>query len=55
MDDTHSAVVNTRSSFKASEIEWGRKFSPVLDEMPDGSISIDMTRLGDTEPSALPE
>jgi inward rectifier potassium channel len=55
MDDTHSAVVNTRSSYKASEIDWGRKFAPVLDEMPDGSISIDMTRLSDTEPSTLPE
>lgn len=54
MDDTHSAIVNTRSSYKATEIEWGRKFSRVLDELPDGSISIDLTKLSDTEPSALP-
>ena len=55
MDDTHSTIVNTRSSYKASEIEWGRKFSPVLDEMPDGSISIDMLKISETESAALPE
>jgi len=54
MDDTHSAIVNTRSSYKASEIEWGKKFKPVLDEMPDGSISIDILRISEAEDAVLP-
>jgi inward rectifier potassium channel len=55
MDDTHSTTVSARSSYKADEIAWGQKFVSVLDEMDDGQIAIDITRIGDFEEAALPE
>ena len=49
VDDTFSQVVYSRSSYKASEIEWGKRFKPVLDELPDGSIQIDLLRISEIE------
>lgn len=52
MDDTLSQQVNVRSSYVAEEVRWGVRFrslyNPVAD---DGTISIDIRRLNDLEPT----
>jgi inward rectifier potassium channel len=54
IDETFAQVVHARSSYKPDEIVFGRKFAsiynPVLD---DGTISIDVSRLSETEHAPL--
>lgn len=49
-DDTSTQIVHTRSSYKASEIVWGAKFSniyePIADDEP---VRIDVSKLHDIE------
>jgi len=54
MEDTFSQIVSSRSSYKADEIQWGKKFKTVLDEQADGSILLEMHKISETEEAPLP-
>jgi inward rectifier potassium channel len=54
IDETFSQQVHARSSYKPSEIVFGEKFSNVYNPVaPDGTITIDISRLSETEPAPL--
>ncbi|MEP7009808.1 MAG: ion channel [Acidobacteriota bacterium] len=54
-DETFSQTVHTRSSYTADEMIWGARFTNLFNPpMPDGTISIDVGKLHDTEPAELP-
>ncbi len=54
-DETFSQTVHTRSSYTADEMIWGARFTDLFNPpMPDGTISIDVGKLHDTEPAELP-
>ncbi|MDE3151226.1 MAG: transporter [Gemmatimonadota bacterium] len=51
IDETFAQTVHARTSFKADEIVVGARFVNIYNPRgPDGSESIDISRLGDTEP-----
>lgn len=54
-DETFSEVVHARSSYRWDQIRWGERFSSVFN-LPgaDGTISIDVGRLDDTERAPQP-
>jgi len=56
IDETFSQLVHARTSYKPSEIVFGHRFvniyNPVRD---DGTVSIDVRRLGETEPAPAEE
>lgn len=53
VDETYSQVVYSRSSYSASELEWGRKFAMMFFE--EGSQAVlDLERLNDTVEAPLP-
>ncbi len=55
-DETFSQTVHTRSSYTADELIWGARFANLFNPpMPDGTLSIDVGKLHDTDPAALPE
>jgi len=50
-DETFAAVVHTRSSYKAAEIKFGRKFTSIYNPVEEGEqLSIDINKLSQTEP-----
>lgn len=49
MDDTFSQTVHAWSSYKHNEILWGAQFGPILDELEDGTLKIDLSRIHDVE------
>lgn len=51
-DESFSQVVYSRSSFKASEIEWGQKFAYIIEQEKDGAV-IDVSRLDESNPMPL--
>lgn len=54
IDETFSQTVHARSSYKPSEIEFGRKFANIYNPVaPDGTISIDVSRLSEVEDAPL--
>ena len=54
IDETFAQTVHARSSYKADEIMVGRKFSNMYNPVArDGTISIDVSRLSDTEDAPL--
>ncbi|MEZ5330924.1 MAG: ion channel [Thermoanaerobaculia bacterium] len=54
-DETFSQTVHTRSSYKAHEILWGHRFAPLLEDTgPEAPLAIDVRRIHDVEPAALP-
>lgn len=54
-DETFSQTVLTRSSYTSDEMIWGARFTNLFNPpMPDGTISIDVSKLHDTEPAELP-
>jgi len=54
-DETFSQTVLTRSSYTADEMIWGARFANLFNPpTPDGTISIDVSKLHDTEPAELP-
>ena len=54
-DETTGQTVHVRSSYKADEVKWGVKFVNIIDrENADGIIRVDVTRLDEIEPAALP-
>jgi inward rectifier potassium channel len=44
IDDTFAQAVNSRFSYKPSEILWGKKFKDILTKTPDGKTRIDMEK-----------
>lgn len=53
-DETFSQTVHTRSSYKASEVEWGARFTNMFNPPgEDGIISVDIRKLHDTEPAQV--
>ena len=54
-DETTGQMVQIRSSYKADEVKWGAKFVNIIDrDNVDGIIRVDVTRLNEIEPAALP-
>jgi len=54
-DETTGQTVHVRSSYKADEVKWGAKFVNIIDrDNADGIIRVDVTRLDEIEPAALP-
>lgn len=54
-DETFSQIVHTRSSYKSDEIVWGAKFKSIFNPPArDGVLSVNIRRLHDIEPAALP-
>jgi inward rectifier potassium channel len=53
IDDTYSQSVNSRASFTAHEIEFGKKFV-MMYEQRDKHMLLDLEKLDSTEPASLP-
>jgi len=54
-DETTGQTVHVRSSYKADEVKWGVKFVSIIDrDNADGIIRVDVARLDEIEPAALP-
>lgn len=54
-DETTGQTVHVRSSYKADEVRWGSKFVNIIErENADGIIRVDVTRINEIEPAALP-
>ena len=54
-DETTGQTVHVRSSYKADEVKWGVKFVSIIDrDNADGIIRLDVARLDEIEPAALP-
>jgi inward rectifier potassium channel len=50
MDEIFAQTVHARSSYLATEIEWGRRFVNLFKQGPKGQVAIDVSRLHETEP-----
>lgn len=50
--ETYSSVVRTRSSYVADEVDWGHRFTNILEPTDSGAIRIDVRRIGEVEPAA---
>jgi len=56
VDETFSQTVHARTSYKPTEIAFGERFVNIYNPVRrDGTVSIDVSRLGDTEPAGEPE
>jgi len=54
-DETFSQTVQTRSSYRAEELVWGARFANIFNPpLPDGRLSIDVSKLHELEPHPLP-
>lgn len=54
-DETTGQTVHVRTSYKADEVKWGVKFVNIIErESADGIIRVDVTRLNEIEPAAVP-
>jgi inward rectifier potassium channel len=52
VDETFSQQVHARTSYKPAEINFGHRFVNIYNPVKaDGTISIDVRKLGDTEPA----
>lgn len=51
-DESSSQTVYSRSSYKAAEMRWGRKFVYIIDR-GNGGISVDVSRIDETEEKPL--
>lgn len=55
IDDTFAQTVHSRTSYKASEVIWGAKYTPIFVESPNrGVIGMDLSRIHDYEAAELP-
>jgi len=52
MDESFLQNVHVRYVWTADEIAWGMRFADVLQELPDGSFSIDYSRFDEVVPAA---
>jgi len=48
-DETFAQTVNTRTSFRCDEIEWGARFTDMFDYPDTGVIAVDLRKLHDIE------
>jgi inward rectifier potassium channel len=56
VDETFSQTVHARTSYKPQEIRYGERFVNIYNPVKkDGTVSIDVRRLGDTEEATEPE
>ncbi len=56
VDETFSQTVHARTSYKPSEIVFGHRFANIYNAISaDGTVSIDVRKLGDTEPATEEE
>jgi inward rectifier potassium channel len=56
IDETFAQLVHARSSYKPAEIRFGAKFANIYNPVArDGTISIDVSRLSETEDALLEE
>jgi Inward rectifier potassium channel. len=56
VDETFSQIVHARTSYKPSEIVFGHRFANIYNSVSaDGTVSIDVRKLGDTEPATEEE
>jgi inward rectifier potassium channel len=54
-DETFSQQVHTRSSYKGEELVWGARFRSLFNAPePDGTISIDISKLHEIDPAPMP-
>ena len=53
-DDSFGQSVHQRYSYRWDEIVWGAKFQQAFDVADDGSLHLDVSRVGDYGASALP-
>jgi len=51
-DESFSQTVYSRSSYKAAEFKWGEKFV-YINEIQDGAIQIDVSRINETEKAEI--
>jgi inward rectifier potassium channel len=52
LDESFLQMVHGRYVWTADEIAWGMRFADVLQELPDGSFSIDYSRFDEVVPAA---
>ena len=56
IDETFSQIVHARTSYKPAEIRVGERFVNIYNPVrADGTVSIDVRKLGETEPADEPE
>ncbi len=56
IDETFSQIVHARTSYKADEIRYGERFVNIYNPVSaDGTVSIDVRKLGHTEPAEMPD
>jgi inward rectifier potassium channel len=54
-EETFSQVVHTRTSYAAEEVRWGAKFGSIyMAPDPDGVVVVNLKRIDQVEPAALP-
>jgi inward rectifier potassium channel len=54
-DETYAQTVNARSSYKPSEVVWAAKFVDMFLPSEDGVVTVDLGKIHDIEPAALPQ
>ena len=52
LDESFLQNVHVRYVWTADEIAWGMRFVDILQELPDGSFSIDYSRFDEVVPAA---
>ena len=56
IDETFAQQVNSRTSYRASEIMWGARFRNIFNPADErGRLSVDVDRLDETDPATLPD
>ena len=56
IEETFSQTVHARSSYAAGDVAWGARFAGIFDrDQDEGDLTVDIARLHDIEPAALPE
>lgn len=53
LDETFNQTINSRHSYTAEEIVWGRRFEDIIGPLPDGRVGVDYTRFHRTRPAPL--
>jgi inward rectifier potassium channel len=53
-DETFSQIVHARTSYTGEEIVWGARFSDMFSVSSEGTITVDLHRIHNVEPSTLP-
>ncbi len=54
-DETFGQPVHSRFSYRYDEIVWGATFAPAFEVEANGDLRVELERLGNFDPTALPE